>query len=31
MHIVFVLPIGEYYSQAWTGAIATITGTSPAS
>src|SRR5690349_19189016 len=25
MHLVFVLPIGEYYSQAWTGAIATIT------
>ena len=25
MHIVFVLPIGEYYSQEWTGAIATVT------
>src|SRR5690349_3597693 len=25
MHLVFVLPIGEYYSQEWTGAIATIT------
>ncbi|WOP17212.1 glycosyltransferase family 4 protein [Raineyella sp. LH-20] len=25
MNIVFVLPVGEYYSQEWTGAIATIT------
>lgn len=25
MHIAFVMPIGEYYSQEWTGAIATVT------
>jgi len=25
MHVLFVLPIGEYYSHEWTGAIATIT------
>ncbi|MEA5153891.1 glycosyltransferase family 4 protein [Raineyella sp.] len=25
VNIVFVLPVGEYYSQEWTGAIATIT------
>lgn len=25
MHLVFVLPVGEYYSREWTGAIATIT------
>ena len=25
MHVVFLLPIGEYYSQEWTGAIATVT------
>ena len=25
MRILFLLPIGEYYSREWTGAIATIT------
>ena len=25
MHLVFVLPIGEYYSHEWTGAVATVT------